>query len=145
MFDISEIAELSGEAVNSGLDMELKHPVTGEKTGAIWSITSYESDVYKAVERRLRTKGMKAIRTNKVTAEMADENTLELIASLVVDWRGMEEDGKPMPFSREALNKLLRLPIAGANFIEQVDAFASDNEAFFKASQKPSAMPSATK
>lgn len=146
MFDISEIQALDGDVVNLGLDMPLKHPITGEKTGAVWTVASYDSKAYKALERQLRTNGLKAARTNKFNAEMMDDNTLDLISSLVVDWRGMSDGkGKALEFSKKNLKELLLVPIAGSNFIEQIDTFASNGVVFFKASKNKSPMPLDTK
>ena len=145
MFDISEIKELSKDAINDGLPMPLKHFITGEETGAVWYIASYESDAYKAAERQMKNKGLKAQRTGRVNAEMIEDTTIDLLASLVVGWDGMIEKGKGIPFSKEAVKDILRLPIAGNSFVSQIDEFASDTEAFFKASQMNSPTQSDTR
>lgn len=144
MFNIEEISALAGTAIEDGLPMSLKHPITGEDTGAVWMIRSYESAAYKAVERRLRTAGMKSLRKGTVSAGELDKNTIELVAALVAGWSGMKDGDKDLPFSKEAVTSLLSIPIAGSAIIKQVDEFADDGAAFFKASSKSSQTPSAT-
>ncbi|MCY0150879.1 hypothetical protein OEG84_25065 [Hoeflea sp. G2-23] len=145
MFDIAEISALSGSAIEDGLPMPLKHPITGEDTGAVFMVRSYESAAYKAVERRLRTAGMKSLRKGTVSAGELDKNTIELVASLIAGWSGMKDGTGDLAFSKEAAISLLSIPIAGSNIIKQIDEFADDGAAFFKASSKPSQTPSATK
>ena len=145
MFDIAEISALSGSAIEDGLPMPLKHPITGDHTGAVWMIRSYESEAYKAVERRLRTAGMKALRKGTVSAGDLDKNTIELVAALVAGWSGMTNGSENLPFSKDAALSILATPIAGTAIIKQIDEFADDGSAFFKASGKPSQTPSATK
>ena len=145
MFDIAEISGLSGSTIEDGLPMTLRHPITGESTDAVWMIRSYESTAYKAIERRLRTAGMKQLRKNSVSAGELDKNTIELVASLVAGWSGMKNGTADLPFSRDEAIRLLSIPIAGSAIIKQIDEFADDGAVFFKASVKPSLPPSAMK
>jgi hypothetical protein len=146
MFDISTIKALSGaDAINDGLPMSLKHPITGEDTGAVWTIRSYESEAYKAIDRRKRTEGFGALRKGKINAGKLDDDEIAMVASLVSGWSGMSDNSGPLQFSTEAVIELFKIPIAGKNFMLQVNDMAEDNAAFFKASSKTSQTPSATK
>lgn len=141
MFDIAEIKSISGSSIEDGLPMPLAHPITGEPTGAVWTIRSYESEAYKGLERRLRTAGMKAMRKNAVSAGEMDANTIELVASLVSGWSGMQESGKELPFSKQAVISILKTPLVGSAIVKQIDVFADDSAAFFKASVTGSPTP----
>lgn len=141
MFDIAEIKRLSeSSAINDGLPMVLKHPITGEETDAVWMIRSYESEAYKAIDRRKRTEGFATLRKGKIDAGKLDKDEIAMVAALVSGWSGMSE-----PFSTEAVIDLFSLPIAGKNMMMQVNDMAENGAAFFKASSTPSQTPFATK
>jgi hypothetical protein len=141
MFDVEELKKIAGSnAINDGLPMKMKHPISGEETGAVWTIRSYESEAYKALERRKRTEGFATLRKGKIDAGKLDKDEIAMVASLVAGWEGMSE-----PYSNDAVVELFSLPIVGKNLMMQVNDMAENNEAFFKASSKPSQTPSVTK
>lgn len=141
MFDVSNLKAVDDDALEAGIEMDLLDPFTGEPTGAVWKIASYDSPAYKIYERKVRNEGLKAFQKGKLKAANTDENTIKLLATLVVGWTGMGDKNKSLEHCLDEVIAMFKLPLAGENFMEQVDSVAKDNEAFFKASQKTSAMP----
>ena len=144
MFDISKFEDVE-DTLNKGLPFEPRHPVTDEPMGATWQVASYQSDAYKASERIARTQGLKSLRTGKVSASKMDESEIDLLSSLVLSWTGMKDGGLDLPCTPENVKNVLNHPVVGVHLRKQLDDHASDNEAFFKASGKPSPMPLNTK
>ena len=145
MFDVSNLKAIDADALEAGINMDLLDPFTGELTGAIWKIASYDSPAYKSYNRKIRNEGLKALQKGRLKSDKTDENEIKLLATLVVGWTGMGDKNKSLEHSHDEVIAMFKLPLAGENFMEQVDTVAKDNEAFFKASQKNSAMPLDTK
>lgn len=144
MFDLSEFKAVA-DPINDGLPFEPRHPVTDEPLGAVWQVASYQSKAYKAAERLARTKGMKSFRTGKVNAADMDEDEIALLASLVLSWSGMRNDGRELACTPDNVKMVLSDQVIGIHIRQQLDEHAADTAAFFKASKKPSPTPSDTK
>lgn len=126
--DLSEVIK-SAEAQDAGHVFELLDPVSGDPTGLKLRIVGPDSKVAKdarlAVEKEV---ARLSARRGGITAEDRDRLMEDLYATLVIGW-DVKEKGKAVPFSKEALLRLLR---AGTWVRAQVDAFAGDRGPYFK-------------
>lgn len=132
--DLSKFNGLA-KTFDEGVEIEIRHPTTGERTGLKVRVASYQSERVKKVQRRL---GNAAIRENKRnpkkvgTVEEIEEKTNEIVAASVIDWSGFELNGKAMDCTPETVLTVLENPDLW--FIgEQIDKAADDQAAFVKA------------
>lgn len=134
--DISKLSELNAAENGVTHEFELTHPVTGKGIGITLKLISREADVPRNLSIRLadkmRVAEAKAQRTGKAGASLAEieQNGVELLAACVVGWSGVEEDGKPLGFSKEALKEHL----LGINWVrEQINTQLDDLTNFIAA------------
>ena len=125
------------EKSEAGIEVELTDPVTGEDIGVFLTILGPDSskarEIQKKVADRARLNAMRAKR-NKNTE---DDDGVDLVAELVIGWRGMQFDPKSetddvpeLAFSKENVLMVLRaLPWIAA---QVTDAF-QDRSLFMKA------------
>jgi len=102
--NLSEIAE-------AGYEFELRLPGSNEKTGAFVTVRGDQSKVVKAYIRKkfdeIQTRNNSKRKGNDVTLEEAEEMAVEAAVVRIIDWNGIEEDGKPVPFTKENATRLL--------------------------------------
>lgn len=127
-FDLGEFDALT-RAQQEGVEMELKHPTTGEGLGVVLRVASYESQRVKDAGRHQFDKALKAqTRGRAPTSKELEEVAHEKIVAAILDWRGMVLHGEDLPCTRENARRVVtEFPWVG----EQVDAFAQDRSAFF--------------
>jgi hypothetical protein len=113
------------------------HPVTGEPTGAVIHIAGPEHPSRRKYRFELQRKwrARLASKTPGTEPDMDDMTTenIEAIATAVVGWEGIGEDGVPIPFTTEAARKLLLRPEL-AWLAEQVASVLNDTRNFIKVS-----------
>lgn len=133
MIDLSSLDTVAG--ANAGVDVQLRHPATGDDLGITIHVLGRDSDTFKAVETRQLTQRMERVRrsgrnTNAFTPEQANEDAIELLASSTTGWSdNFVVDGKPMPFSVAAAEQIYaRFPWIR----EQVDQAVGDRANFTK-------------
>lgn len=131
MFDLDKFEQETAFNFEDAFDLEIVHPVTGEKTGLVVQVVSYRSERVKRVQRRL---GNAAIRENKRnpkktgTFEEIEERTNDIVAASIVGWN-ITKGGKPVPSTPEEIIKIISDP--KYFFIsEQVDKAADDDANF---------------
>lgn len=103
----SEIAE-------EGYEFNLRLPGTNEPTDAFITVRGDQSKTVKAFNRKKvnewRLKEQQAKRRGKevedVSLEEAEELTVETAIVRVISWRGFEEEGKEIPFTKENANRI---------------------------------------
>ena len=83
----------------AGAALRLVDPVTRMDTGAELVLYGADSAVHKATRKELDARN-KALGRSLGADEIADQ-TAELLARCTKGWAGIEEDGKPVPFSQE--------------------------------------------
>lgn len=137
MFDLDKFEQEVAFNFEEAFDLEILHPVTGEKTGLIVQVASYRSERVKRVQRRL---GNAAIRESKKnpkkvgTVEEVEERTNEIVAAAIVGWN-MTKGGEPVPCTSEKIIEIVSDP--RYFFIaEQVDKAADEDANFTKRSPK---------
>lgn len=108
-----------------GAEVQLKDPVTGKKLDAYIKVRGVDSKSFRESQRKMKRNIIEAVREKK---ELTDDE-YELIVECSVDWRGFESEGKPVPFSKEAVRTLYENSPAIA---QQVDGFILDRRNFTK-------------
>lgn len=137
MFDLDKFEQEVAFNFEEAFDLEILHPVTGEKTGLVVQVASYRSERVKRVQRRL---GNAAIREGKKnpkkvgTVEEIEERTNEIVAAAIVGWN-MTKGSDPVPCTPEKIIEIVSDP--RYFFIaEQVDKAADEDANFTKRSPK---------
>jgi hypothetical protein len=129
-FDLSKL-EGARQKQEDGVPVAIKHPATGADLGITITIASYESERVKRVAREMANRAMMEAKRNPRrgdTVEAIEERTIAIAAAAIIDWKGIEMDGKPLPFTRDNAKMLLeKFPFIG----EQLDAAAGDRSLFF--------------
>jgi hypothetical protein len=110
-----------------GAWLELRHPITGEKTGMRLKIAGPDSDT-QARARALMVDELAELADldGRASGAVRDQVRQRLLARCVLDWE-IKENNEPVPFSFEACLRLLR---AGTWAQAQIDAFADNRRAF---------------
>src|ERR1044071_689416 len=83
-----------------GIRVEIKHPATGEPLGMVFTVASYDSERVKAVARSLGNKALTQQKRNprrSDTVEAIEDRTFAIAVAAVVNWEGVEVDGKALP------------------------------------------------
>jgi hypothetical protein len=74
--------------------------------------------------KRLLAPHKVALRNGKLADDVAERITIEAMAeTILLDWKGIEEDGKPVKYSRDAA---IRLLTDYKDFRDQVAAFSTE-------------------
>ncbi len=105
------------KSAESGYEFELTLP-TGEKTGAFVKVRGQESPVVKAHVRRriqeyqtrvqqLRRRG-KDPENEPVDFDELDDAAVENAIVRIIDWRGITNAGKEVPFDKESARSILK-------------------------------------
>ncbi|MEH3108895.1 MAG: hypothetical protein PGN22_02190 [Agrobacterium cavarae] len=137
MFDIDQFEKDSAFNFEEAFELDILHPVSGEKTGLVVQVASYRSERVKRVQRKL---GNAAIREGKKnpkkvgTVEEIEDRTNEIVAASIVGWN-MTRKGDEVPCTPDEIIKVISDP--RYFFIaEQVDKAADEDANFTKRSQK---------
>jgi hypothetical protein len=113
-FDLSK--NNYGEAAEAGYTFELKLPGTGEATGAFITVRGDQSKTVKAYARKkyaeFKLKETQARRRGKeaedMTLDEAEELAIEAAIVRVIDWKGIAENGKDVPFTKENAERIFK-------------------------------------
>ena len=113
-FDLSK--NNFAESAEAGFEFELKLPGTGEGTGAFITIRGDQSKTVKAYARKkyaeFKLKEQQAKRRGKeaddMTLDEAEELAIESAVVRVIDWKGIAENGKDIPFSKENAERIFK-------------------------------------
>ena len=108
VLNVSEVSE-------SGIDIELVHPATGEGLDAWVRVRGKDSRTVQNHARKIvndMQKREKIARGKNKDADMSIEE-LEMLAVeravvRIISWRGIEEDGQPVPFTVENATRILK-------------------------------------
>jgi hypothetical protein len=96
-------------------------------------VLGMDSDKLKKFNRADTNRKIKKMSTSRgktsVTAEEMEGHVIERAVQAIADWKNIERDGEPVPYSEVNVRTLLTdLP----DLLEQVDGFISDRNNFFK-------------
>lgn len=97
-------------AANEGADIELLHPTTGAPLGVLITVCGTDSDAYRQALRERQNKRLRNAKRGgaTLTAEEIEAEALDLLVRCTSGWTGVELDGKPVAFTREAARDLYR-------------------------------------
>lgn len=108
---VQNVAEQS----EAGYEFELLYPGNQEKTGAFVKVRGTQSPVVRTYQRKkyneYRVREQAAKRKNKdeeITLDEAEDMAIESAINRVISWRGIGEDGKEIPFTKETAEQVLR-------------------------------------
>ncbi|WP_309086389.1 hypothetical protein [Chelativorans sp.] len=134
--DLSKFDGLA-KTFDEGVEVDIRHPVTGEKLGMTVTVASYQSERVKKLQRKMANQALREQRRNPkkaATIEEVEEKAHDLMVAAVISWTGFERDGKELPCTPENVRAVVSNPDLW--FIaEQIDKAAEDSQAFMTASQ----------
>jgi hypothetical protein len=105
----------------------------GSPSGLTLKVIHKDNKAFKALEKRLQQQMMDT--GGKVPVDDLTKFAIDMVASCIVGWDGLTEDGTPVPFSQEkAVDLMAREELA---FIrEQVEGFVAKRTNFFRGAAK---------
>lgn len=118
----------------AGYEFELSYPGSFEPTGAFVKVRGSNSSKVKAYGRKKYNEYIAKVQAAKrrgkepeeITPEEADELQVESAIIRLIDWRGIDEDGKPVVFSQENAQRILsEHPWIATQIIEESDNLAN--------------------
>ncbi|HRQ25804.1 hypothetical protein [Hyphomicrobium sp.] len=144
--DIFDLSDLNApEAFETGMEIDILHPVTSEPTGLKVKVRSFRSRRVEEIEHDIANKVLrKRSRDSSYvkTAWEMHEDATKILAATVVSWSGFEMNGEPLECTNENVTSVLGN--RSLWFIrDQIDKAASDDRAFWatKAHEKTAAPP----
>lgn len=104
------------DKAEKGYEFELKLPgldkptgafitVRGEKSKTVTSYSRRKFNEYQARNKIARRKGQE---NDDISLEEAEEIAIEAATIRVISWRGIEEDGKEVPFSDDNAERIFK-------------------------------------
>ena len=108
------ITNIAAQA-ESGYEFELLHPATGEGTGGFLTVRGEKSKIVQNHARKVVNEMQKREKVAKGKNKDVDLS-IEELESLAIDraivriisWRGIQEDGQDVPFTRENAERILK-------------------------------------
>lgn len=119
------------QALDDGIDVDIRHPTTNLPIGLTVRVTGYEGDRAKALRRKNLNEALRNPR-HVQTAEEAEARVLRIQVAIVLDWTwsGLTLDGETPDCTPEQVERVLRrFPFIA----EQIDAAAGDRSSFLQA------------
>ena len=99
----------------SGYEFELLHPATGEGTEGFIKVRGEKSKVVQNHARKVVTEMQKREKVAKgknkeveLTIEELEDMAVDRAVVRIISWRGIQEDGQDIPFTRENAEKILK-------------------------------------
>lgn len=119
-------------------EVVIKDPADGTPTGVVFEMAGPEHPERKRIQFAQSRKTLKRFEKSGRVAmpdpEEVEEDRLRNLAAYTLGWSGyVDEDDKPIPFSREAALALYQDP-AMAWLVEQLESALSDRELFIRRS-----------
>lgn len=128
-FDLSTL-ETGRKKQDEGVEVSIKLP-DGSDSGMVITVASYESERVKRIAREIGNKALIEQKRNPRkgdSVEAIEERTFAIAIASIVDWSGLEMDGKPLECTRDNIRMVLeKFPFIA----EQIDAAAGDRTLFF--------------
>ena len=99
----------------AGYEFELLHPATGEGTGGFLVVRGEKSKIVQNHARKVVTEMQKREKVAKgknkeveLTIEELEDMAVDRAVVRIISWRGIQEDGQDIPFTRENAEKILK-------------------------------------
>lgn len=104
-FDLSSLDVVS--AANTGVEVDLLHPVTNEPIGMKIKVIGRDSDEFRRLSnaqsrRRVNKMSKGGFRATNANLEDVEAEGIELLAACTKGWTNVVVSGKVIPFSKEA-------------------------------------------
>lgn len=126
-FDLSSFKDLIS-AQESGTEVQITHPGTGEPIGISMMVAGPDSKRQKAATAFIVAERAE-LRLRKITAARMEEETNRIAAASIISWNGVIESGKSLEYSPSvALGLLTRYPFMR----EQITTYSGDRANFLK-------------
>lgn len=88
-------------------EIEARHPVTGDALGAFFVLASPDNPLRRQARLEISRAGRgQADLSEEEAAERLNESAADFLSRIVLNWRGVKEDGVPMEFSPGAAHEL---------------------------------------
>lgn len=118
-------------------DFQVLHPITGEKTGAVFTLMGPEHPDRKRAQLRLMREARADAQRLAAGGQTRDpeeelDESLDELGATIVGWSGVYRAGKPVQFSVNAARELIRDPKA-AWLVQQLTWAVRRRELFIKA------------
>lgn len=129
-----DLNKLKPAKAEEGAMLELVHPDTEEVIpGMTIRLLGYDSSVYRKIALKKQQAALNRISKGKkamdLKAEQIEEDTIEELVALTVDWTGFEMEGEALPCNPE--NK--RMVYSDWRWIkEQAQEFVANRANFFR-------------
>lgn len=104
------------ESAESGFEFELLLPESREKTGGFVTVRGSQSPTVRNYAKRKYTEynvrvqqaKRKGREIEEMTLEEAEDLAIENAINRIISWKGIGEDGKEIPFTKENADVILR-------------------------------------
>ena len=116
------------EDSNAGAEIQIRDPRTGEETDFFIKVVGTSSDKWTEVKRSIRIAAT-------IDGEAPFMSEAEMLAEVVLDWRGLVDNGEPVLFTKEVAAQLF---IESPEVFEQVNRFVGDSANFTNPSKEGS-------
>ena len=112
-------------AHEDGAEVRILHPVTGKKTDFYILVKGVDSKTFREKQRSQQRAIIDAMKGK----EELKTDEYALIVECSAGWRGLEDSGKEVPFTKEAARAMYE---NSPNIAEQVDSFIVNRANFIK-------------
>ena len=134
--DLSEL--MTAEAHEEGAEVNIISPVTGKASDVFIKVLGPDSKAYRVESKRNMSKAVAEYRKLKGDAKELDfdvmsgqeiEGEISRLIAVTIGWRGICDNGEPVPFTKEMCEKLYR---SAPHVVIQVSNFLADYTNFTK-------------
>ena len=120
-FDLASLD--SAAKAEDGAELEVLHPISGEKLGIAIRLAGTDSAVHRKATTAIASRRTKGGFRRNINLDDLQAESIEILARCTLGWSGVVLDGKDVPPSKEAAAALYtRFPWLR----EQVETFISD-------------------
>ncbi len=120
-FDLASLD--SAAKAEDGAELEVLHPISGEKLGIAIRLAGTDSAVHRKATTAIASRRTKGGFRRNINLDDLQAESIEILARCTLSWSGVVLDGKDGPPSKEAAAALYtRFPWLR----EQVETFISD-------------------
>ncbi|WP_302983489.1 hypothetical protein [Bilophila wadsworthia] len=120
-FDLASLD--SAAKAEDGAELEVLHPISGEKLGIAIRLAGTDSAVHRKATTAIASRRTKGGFRRNINLDDLQAESIEILARCTLSWSGVVLDGKDVPPSKEAAAALYtRFPWLR----EQVETFISD-------------------
>lgn len=126
-FDLGSLSGLA-EAQETGTEVHITHPGTGEPLGITMQVAGPDSKRQKAATALIIAERAE-LRLRKINAARLEDESVRIAAASIISWTGVMEAGKSIDYSPSAaLGLLTRYPFIR----EQIVSYSGDRANFLK-------------